>query len=58
MINPNIITNCDEIACRITRTNFLCAFVPSCETYNVSARGEAGNFLTRRHEDTKKELRG
>ena len=58
MITSLFIAKYDEIAFPISRTNFLCAFVSSCETYNVSARGEGGNFLTRRHKDTKKELRG
>ena len=58
MITSLFIANRDEIPFPISRTSPLCAFVPSCETYNVSARGEGGNFLTRRHEDAKKELRG
>ena len=54
MIKSLLIANRGEIACRIIRTNFLCVFVSSRETFNVSVRGECGNFLTRRHEDTKK----
>ena len=58
MITSLLIGNRSEIACRNIRTDFLCAFVSSCETFDASARGEGGYFLTRRHEDTKKELKG
>ena len=54
MITSLLTTNRAEIVRQINRTNFLCAFVSLCETFHVLACGKGGNFLTRRHKDTKK----